>query len=77
MADGNGNVTREYKQLTLADVDRINELAYKAKGIIATLRCASSQFAGPQNALEGACWAAESLIEEMERIATEKENGNG
>lgn len=78
MADGNGtNAT--HKALTLADVDRIHDCANKAKSIVTLLRYAAPELGDcPDDAIAGACWAAEGLIEEMERIATRTEgHGNG
>ena len=78
MADGNAG-SSPGKSLTLADVDRINDCANKAKSIITVLRYAAPELSEcPDDAIAGACWAAEGFIEEMERIATQKEEqGNG
>lgn len=74
MADGNGVATTPYVALALEDVDRINDCANKAKSIITVLRYAAPELSEcPDDAIAGACWAAEGLIEEMERIATHRE----
>lgn len=77
MADGAGIDSSNYKTLTLADVDRIHDCANKAKSIITVLRYAAPELSEcPDDAIAGACWAAEGLIEEMARIASEG-GGNG
>ena len=74
MADGNAKPAQAHKSLTLEEVDRIHECAYQAAGIIALIRTAAPNIhAAPDDALPGACWIAERLIEEMQQIAT----GNG
>lgn len=79
MADGIGSASQQYKSLSLAEVDRIHDCANKAKGIVTLLRYAAPELGDcPDDAIAGACWAAEGLIEEMERIATRTEgHGNG
>lgn len=78
MADGTGRSSPHYKTLTLEEVDRINDLALKAGSIITVLRYAAPEISEcPEAAIEGACWAVEGLIEELQKVATKKENDNG
>lgn len=78
MADGTGATSKPYKTLTLAEVDRINDLALKAGSIVTVIRYAAPEIGEcPESAIEGACWAVEGLIADLQRVATEKENGNG
>jgi hypothetical protein len=77
MADGNG-VSKAYKSLTLAEVDRIHDCANKAGSIVTVLRYAAPEMSEcPQSAIEGACWAVEGLIEEMANLVSKTENGDG
>lgn len=60
------------RELTLNEVDRINECSYKARGIVGLIRIASGRALdeAPCDYIAGACWAAEGFISEVERIAT-------
>lgn len=60
------------RELTLSEVDRINECSYKARGIVGLIRLASGHDHGeaPGDLIAGACWAAEGFISEVEKIAT-------
>lgn len=74
MADGSGATSKQYKSLSLAEVDRIHECAIKAKSIATVLRYAAPELSEcPEDAVAGTCWAVEELINEMEAIATGKE----
>ena len=78
MADGTGATSKHYKTLTLEEVDRINDLALKAGSIVTVLRYAAPEIGEcPESAIEGACWAVEGLIEELQQVATRKEVDNG
>lgn len=73
MADGSTTTqTRTHKAVTLAEMDRINDCAYQATGILVLLRHATGapDVEIPEDALHGACWAVEGLVKEMERLAT-------
>lgn len=76
MADGSTTTqSSPYKAISLAEVDRIHECAYQATGILMLLRHSSGNpdVEVPEDALIGACWAAERLVKEMEDLATKKE----
>ena len=70
MADGSvREAVRE--ALTFDQAAQIETCAYKAVAILRVIRHASEvKDVMPDGALAGACWAAEDLVSEMERIAT-------
>ena len=61
--------------LPFDDVNAINDLAHKVRGILTTLRLAAGSATElSQDAISGATWAAEDLVTEMEALATKKRN---
>ena len=55
------------------DLDRLNELIYKAQGIIGLVRSAStSNDAPPDDAIPGACWAVEGMLSEIKTITNRR-----
>lgn len=53
--------------------DRIQDLAYKARGIAATIRCAAGTVAtDSKDAIPGACWAIEDMLREISDLAGAK-----
>jgi len=62
--------------LPFDDVNTINDLAHKVRGILGTLRLAAkTPVELSQDEISGTTWAAEDLVTEMEAIATKKRNG--
>lgn len=56
--------------LTLAQVDKADELAYKARGIVACIRIASNANDElPDDAIAGACWAVDDMVTELCALA--------
>ena len=52
--------------MTLAQVGRADELTFKARAIVACIRAAATQQGElPDDAIPGACWAAEDMIQEL------------
>lgn len=49
-------------------IDRIDELTYKARGIVQMIRGAADSEL-PDDAIPGACWAVESLLDEIKAVA--------
>lgn len=78
MADGNvrnaRSVTakRDAKVPSDCDIDRVNDLCFKARSIVEVIRAAAEVPRGtiPDDAIPGACWAVECLIEEIEAVAS-------
>ena len=57
---------KPHTAMTLAQVDRADELTFKARAIVACIRAASAQQGElPDDAIPGACWAAEDMIQEL------------
>lgn len=70
MADGSVRETAR-GGLTFEQTGRIETCAYQAVAILRVIRHgAEAPDVMPDGALAGACWAAEDLVAEMERIAT-------
>lgn len=62
--------SKPYVTLTLPQVDRADELAYKARGIVACIRIASNANDElPDDAIPGACWAVEDMMTELCALA--------
>lgn len=62
-------MTIESVTTKLRDADRINELIYKARGIVEVIRSASSSTdQPPDDAVPGACWAVEDMLSEVANI---------
>lgn len=63
--------------LGLDTVNRIDELAYKATGIVRCIGLLGEHMDDvmPSDAVAGACWAAQSLIEEMQELAKARTGG--
>jgi hypothetical protein len=51
------------------DLDRLNELIYKTRGIVGVIRAAcDSTEPPPDDAIPGACWAVEDMLSEIKTI---------
>lgn len=62
--------SRPHATVTLEQVDRADELACKARAILACVRVASERGQDlPDDAIPGACWAVEDMIEELGRLS--------
>lgn len=62
---------KSHASVTLDQVDRADELSCKARGIVALIRIANGNQTDelPDDAIPGACWAVEDMIEELGKIA--------
>ena len=62
---------KPFATLTLNQVDRADELTYKARGIVALIRVATGNQTDelPDDAIPGACWAVEDMIEQLGQLA--------
>lgn len=77
MADGHGSSPAGHRLLSLSEVDHIQDCTNRAKSIVTVLRYAAPELGDcPEDAVAGACFAVEKLMEEVEQIvAKEKAHG--
>ena len=60
--------------LPIDEVDKATDTAHKLRGLVDCIRSASlSDDLPPTDAIASACWLARDLIDELEKIATQRQ----